>query len=413
MSRFGKSYIAVTAAAVLALSACGSSGSHASGSSSGSDGATPASGSPIKIATLQDTATLTGQGFDAGVKIGVDALNAAGGIKGHPIDLVNCTDNFDVTVATNCVRQAIADSGVLALVGTGSAFGAQIDPLLTDAKMASVGNSPLTSADYTCSVCFANGMGAGVVLGMSTAAVTSLGAKVIADPEITSPAGAGVPALLRKFLTPKGVKVVGTVSIPATAADLTPYAATVGAAKPDAVMAGLTTDLIVKFLHAYRGQGFKTPFFMDSLSGDPSELESQLTGVDSNLYLLSNFSHAGLGYQTFLDDFKKYHGGYPYHDDGVLRTYLAVKEFASAASSASELTRNGILDAMNSMSSFDGDGLISPPLDYTHPQTEGDGLFPRLFKASGYLYKLDNGNLIPMSGGKPLDIFTGQPAASS
>jgi ABC-type branched-subunit amino acid transport system substrate-binding protein len=419
MLRLGRSSVAAIAVAALLLSACGSASKPIGGSSGqGSGSITPSTsvtsnapkGTPIKIATLEDVGTPTGQGYDAGVKLGLAAVNAAGGIHGHPIQLVNCTDNFDVSVATNCVRSAIADPNVVALVGTGSGYGGQIDPMLTSGSMASIGNSPLTPADYTCSVCFANGVGATVVLGMANAAVSVMGAKAIADPEIAAPAGAGVPALLRQFLDPKGVKVVGTVSIPITAADVTPYAAAVGAAKPDAVMAGLTTDLIVKFLHAYRGQGFNTPFFMDSLSGDPTELSAELSGVDSNLYVLSNFSHSGSGYQTFLSDFQRYNHGYAYHDDGVLKAYLAVKEFAFAAGRGSDLTRAGILQAMNSLSSYDGDGLISPPLDYTHTQTAGNGQFPRLFKSTGYLYKLVNGTLEPMNGGKAIDIFTGQTA---
>ena len=401
-------------AGVLVLSACGSTGTGAAGASSAaaqsssSPAADAAKGAPVKIVTLEDLGTQTGADQVAGLKIGIAAVNAAGGINGRPIVQVSCTDNNNVNAATSCLRSAIADSSVVALVGTGTTFGASIDPMLTAARMASVGNGLLTSADFTCQVCFANTTGALTVLGQATIAVSVLHAKAIGVPYIGVPVGAGLPPLITSLIRPLGAKVVGAIGIPPTASDLTPQAAAEGAAKPDAVMVALTTDLAVKFMHAYRSQGFNTPALMSNGLVDENELSTVLAGANNNLYLVSDFNHGVPAYQTFLSDAQKYGSGYPYHTEQVLRAYVAVKEFAFAAARAKDVTRSGILEAMNSLSSYDAGGLIEPPIDYTKPQTEGGGHFPRAFQVHLFLYKFEGGKQVPMNNGRQIDVFTGK-----
>lgn len=408
------SVAAVVMAGVLVLSACSSTGTGAAGASSAaaqpssSPAANAAKGAPVKIVTLEDLGTQTGADQVAGLKIGIAAVNAAGGINGRPIEQVSCTDNNDVNAATSCLRSALADSSVVALVGTGTTFGASIDPMLTAARMASVGDGLLTAPDFTCQVCFANTTGALTVLGQATIAVSVLHAKTIGVPYIGVAAGAGLPPLITSVVGPLGAKVVGAIGIPPTASDLTPQAGAEGAAKPDAVVDGLTTDLLVKFVHAYRSQGFSTPLVLTDGNFDNDEISSDLAGADNNLYLVSDFNHGVPAYQTFLSDKQKYDPGYPYHTDEVLRAYAAVKEFAFAAARAKDLTRSGILDAMNSLSSYDAGGLIEPPLNYTKPQTEGGGHFPRAFQTHLYLYKFEGGKQVPMNNGRQIDVFTGK-----
>ena len=123
----GSGAVAMLAAAVLA-GACGSSNKTTTAALSNAAATTnttaaaPA-GTPIKVMQI---ATLTGpsnnvpQDADAG-KATAKAINAAGGVNGHPIVLEVCDDKFDPNQAADCARQAVSDN-VAAVVALNSAL---------------------------------------------------------------------------------------------------------------------------------------------------------------------------------------------------------------------------------------------------------------------------------------------------
>jgi ABC-type branched-subunit amino acid transport system substrate-binding protein len=115
-------YTAGTAlAAVLLVAACSSSGSNSAGgdnstggSSSGAGGAT---GAPILIGSsgsLHNPA-YTEPELKAGLDAAVASVNAAGGIKGHPLKLDFCDSQYDPNKELSCARHLISDKVVAAV----------------------------------------------------------------------------------------------------------------------------------------------------------------------------------------------------------------------------------------------------------------------------------------------------------
>src|SRR5262245_26527655 len=105
---------AVAVVASVAITACSTGSSSSSGTSSASaaaTGGTSASSatakSPFKFFFLETP--LTGPDNAAGVKTAVAAINAAGGVDGHPLEYTTCSDNTDPNGATTCARQGISD----------------------------------------------------------------------------------------------------------------------------------------------------------------------------------------------------------------------------------------------------------------------------------------------------------------
>lgn len=406
MLKVRRSLVVVLTAAALSLTACGNS-SDAGNKSAGS-GPT-LKGDPIKILTLTDTGRQRGDDQLAGLEVGIKAVNAAGGVKGRPIEEVRCTNDSDVNVATNCVRKALSDGKAVALVGTGTGWGGEIDPILMQAKFPSIGNAPLTGTDLAqCTVCFALTPGGLSVGGEGTAAVGALGAKKLAVPYTGIPAGAQCPPLVSGFVGPMGAKVVGSVALPLTAADFTPQAATIGSAKPDYVVSCSSGSLQTNFIKAFRSQGYKQPILITGPGMGPKQIQDELAGANDNIIVDSDFKLSGPAYDQYQADKKKYAPDYKYDTTEILRAYTAVKLFAEAASKATEITPAGLLSVMNSMSSFDGGGLVQPALDYSKPQAGGGGKFPRAFATTSYLYQYENGKFVEMHGGKGVDVFTGQ-----
>jgi ABC-type branched-subunit amino acid transport system substrate-binding protein len=102
--------VACAAAATLGLTACGGTSSQ-----------TGASGTPIKVMTITPVNVPVGTGLpfpEIGVaaQAAVNAINKAGGIKGHPIQLTVCDNKFNENQDAACARQAVTE-GDVALIG--------------------------------------------------------------------------------------------------------------------------------------------------------------------------------------------------------------------------------------------------------------------------------------------------------
>ena len=111
---------------VVALGACDKLGGNKEKPGSGS--ATAASGSasvapqtgPIKIghyASLTGEEATFGISTDNGVKLAMEERNAAGGIKGRPIELKTLDDGSKATEAGNVVARLVNEDQVVALIG--------------------------------------------------------------------------------------------------------------------------------------------------------------------------------------------------------------------------------------------------------------------------------------------------------
>lgn len=109
--------IAALAAITLALTACG-------GSFSGSDGDDDGSVADDRafrlglVAPTTGVASLEGNSLVAGAKLAVEAVNAAGGVLGHPIELIIVDDKSDAATSTQVTQQLIRQNDVDYALGT-------------------------------------------------------------------------------------------------------------------------------------------------------------------------------------------------------------------------------------------------------------------------------------------------------
>src|SRR5262245_50409513 len=113
-----KAAVALLAAAVLTLSACTSSGNSSSGGTSAGGGTgNTASGTPLKIGIqLPIKAVVDYSEAVSAAQGAVRAINAAGGVDGHPLQLETCNTQLNPTQEQACARKMISDK-VVAMVG--------------------------------------------------------------------------------------------------------------------------------------------------------------------------------------------------------------------------------------------------------------------------------------------------------
>ena len=393
----GPGWVAVVAVAALVGTACTSSSK--SGSPATRPSGTTARGTPLVAAWVGNG--LTGPDNEAGIAAAVKAVNASGGVDGHPIKVTTCLDNNDAATAVGCARTAIADKATLAFTDVGSSYGDSFDPLITQANMANIGNLALLPADASAPSTFilTNGFGAEIPL-------VQLGYKKIGVPYIGVPAGAELPPLITSLVKPLGGTVVGVESIPPTATDYTAFAAKEIVAKPDIVVDGLTSSMYETFIKAVEAQGGDLTYEVSTAVFDAAQVQ-QSFGNAVHVILEDEYNHESPGYTRFMSDMAMYNPSYPNRNDSVVSGWIAVEAFAQVikaliAKGDTTPTRAEIVDYLNRQTDFDVQGLTGG-INYTKPFTGLGGTFPRYVFNRVWVANVVNGKEVYVNGGKPFN----------
>jgi ABC-type branched-subunit amino acid transport system substrate-binding protein len=222
----------VTAAALVACS------SGAGGGTRSSSGAT-ASRLSLMIITPTATAGVNYPEALGAARAAVRALDARGGIQGHPVDLLYCNPKNDAPTAQDCAQEAV-DKHVLAVISEFSATGG-VTPTLEQAGIPSVASAGISTdaSDLTSKVSFV---------------INPLVLYPAVCPALLKKAGATRPAVLGYDLAASdqlltlatvGAKAVGLAAkpvlrVPITTSDFTPTVTQLTAAKANGAVLVLT-----------------------------------------------------------------------------------------------------------------------------------------------------------------------------
>jgi ABC-type branched-subunit amino acid transport system substrate-binding protein len=112
----------------------------------------------MSIYTIHTAGGYSLQETGDGAQTAINLINAAGGVDGHPLKLIECNEGQDPNLATQCGVQAESDH-VSAIVGSQSVYSTNFYPYLKSAKIANIGDVPTTAADNTNPLSFAFGDG--------------------------------------------------------------------------------------------------------------------------------------------------------------------------------------------------------------------------------------------------------------
>ena len=387
-------------AAVSACSSSGKPGGVGTATAAGSSGP-KLSGTPVEVALLANSTAV--QDAAAGAQTAIDAINAAGGIKGRPLTLVTCDNQLNANAAAACARKFDADPNVIATVGLISSFGADTNPIFIKDKIAGIGTAPLGAGDFGAANVFPVACGGLVIVAGAGYLVDQLHAKKPGIVTVDTPTATALPGLINQAVYgPRKLKFAATASVPASAADVAPQAAALGST--DGTVVALTSELQSRYVHTARQQGYTGPIVVSGTEVDPGSIKTDLAGANSDLYVMGQFNRNSAGFKAMLADHDKYSPSastFDYYSDA----YLSTKIFAQVASQLPTITRSGVYDAMTAMKGYDTGGMTNP-LDFTTPGTALGGNAPRLFAATtvGYPYKYDNGtfatagNVVPAFG---------------
>lgn len=400
---------AVGVVAAVALVACSST--SAPGLTSGPECSTTAptnssaSGTPINLVTplYRSGAGTIGDAL-TGAQAAIKYVNSHGGINGRPLVTEPCIDDSNANQAAACANKAVSNPNVVATISQGTFRGAAVDPILENAGMAAVGAIPFTSDDYTSPIVFAPSIGGLDALGEAAAITDHLHGKKVSLVYIQNPAGATVSGLIdQAVLEPRGLKLLNSVGVPTTTADLATHVTKANEGSPDGIIVFLGQAQANSFVKAARQLGITTPLLLNA-SLETAATVSQQLGENKNVYFFGYYNHAGPYYNDFQCQWAADGQSASAVDDFAISGWLAVTMFANEARKLPTVTRSSVLDAFKNAANLDTGGL-TPPLSFNTPSTALGGKAPRLVNPTGTLNQFQNGKFVPYKGGPFINPF--------
>jgi ABC-type branched-subunit amino acid transport system substrate-binding protein len=392
--------MALLAVSALVLAAC-----QSASATTAEVGKSSAHGTAIKIMVIADIASseLALPQVVTGAQAAVNNINAAGGVNGHPLDLLHCNSQADPNAAAACAREAVSDH-VSAVVGMESLQSGSAVPILQAAKIPSIGATDLSPPDHTSPDSFP--IMSSDIQDIALAALTP-GWKSCKRPAIAVDSDipvivVGVSLISKLYeslpnpITPK------TVTITSATLNPSPQVAELLSGHPDCVFISETQTGTLPTLEDIYASGQKPKITVMLSVADPKSMK-QLGNAANGVYASSYFELPGSS--GAANEFAKSFDAVDANgqdDTNAEASYSAVYMFKSVAAHLTNFSSVNVLSAMDKATN------ISTPLMATlpsFPANSGVPSYPRVDFFDFYGYQWNNGkyNLLQP---KPLNIHS-------
>jgi hypothetical protein len=291
--------------------------------------------------------------------------------------------------AVNCMNSALA-SGVVFDLSQITVY-PQLTPLQTAAGLGISGQTDVPS-DYTGATWFPliSG-GTGNLSGMAGLLAATHAKKMCWVYIDVAGLGAEGQFAQSQVLTPRGLKLAGSVGLPVSASDLSPQAAAIKGCDAITLLSNAQQD--IQFIKAVRSMGNNVPISTVGVLSTTTIAQGLGQSVQ-NIYIASSVNHNSPGYQQYEKDMQA--AGYAntqFDADNSVMGWIGTQEFAAIAKSLKDITRASVLAAYKKQSHVTTLGL-TPPLNFTKTQVGAGGAFPRVFNDADAYYKYANGKLV-------------------
>lgn len=401
LSRRGKLGVAVVAAGALLLSGCSTS--------AGGDGGEDV----IRLGVMGDHTSQTQtsySGIPRVIRLAVDRLNAAGGIAGKKVEIVECDLQGIPDQASRCARDMVKAkvTAVLAQVGFGIE---KVPPIFEKAKIPYFPAYTLSAIDMESPASFP--VVPGILSQMGAAWLAGkLGCK---KPVVITVQGPTTDYM--KELVSIGAKAGGGVqprfvAAPLNTTDYAPIAAEVVADNPDCVMPYMSETLNSVFYPALRQTGWKNRSPNNRLVGYQGGVYTQrileefpdlLEGMRAVDMSRPFNDPAWEEFNEILDELKNEKltnltSSFTKHSYiNFLAWTDAVRQVAEAGQ---EINNETVFDMLSNSDGIDTQG-------FTAPFTTKNAKFkkwPRFFNTSLILEEFRNGELVQLNNGEFVDL---------
>lgn len=397
-------------AALIGVSACGGDEVESGGESAEQPSAESAV-EPIKVAVIGDvtsTAALSWSGIPKVIEAKAEQINAAGGIGGRPIELVECDLQNLPDQAVACSRKAIDEGSAVALVQI-IAGGQKVPPIMEQGKTAYLPASTSSFFDLESPSSFP----------LSTNVIMTIGAGYLAGETCDKPVVVGVQnptfdstkELITMGLSAAGKPTAEIVTVPAGAIDWAPTVAQLTSEDPDCIVPIMTESVLGAFYPALIQADWKTDdnrivgFFGATYS--PGLLDEFPEIFEGGVF--ANISYPYTDPQW--DDFDAILESLPNADQltnltgswtrGSYMNFLAFVDIAERLTEEGiEVNNETVLEKFSTTVDVDTDGLM-PPIDTSAPF---DDRYGRMFNRSILVDEFRDGSLVSRNDGEVIDL---------
>ena len=383
------------AMSLAVLSGCSSSSKSASGATSKTSAAA-LTGSPIKLFAVIDTSLIVGNPVADGISGAEKAINSAGGVDGHPIDVKMCSSS-DPNQLVTCARQAVS-GGYLADLASNSVNSAQFAPVLFDGGIPMVGNYPFSAAELSNRLSFPTVGGVLSPAGEGLQVVQQGGAKTVAIAYLDTPASAEAGSLAALGVKAGGGTSLGTTAVPASQTDYTSVIASIAAKHPGGIVPMFDPTNELRFIQAARQAGLNVPMSVNSGTFSLSSIKT-LGSAANGLFVVTSYkppdpSSTDPGVQQFLSEMKQVKTSAPLQETtevGWASVHLMADVVKQMLAAGTTLTAANVVAQLNQGQTYNL-GLI-PPIQFKTTIKALPGL-TRVFNPDVYFAKVQNGKLV-------------------
>jgi len=329
-----------------------------------------------------------------GAKAAAAALNAKGGIDGHPVQIDVCDNQGSPNQSAVCGRKA-KSNGDIAVVGSWDVFGApEILPVLQAEGIPYVGSVALNTAEVTNPDSFSFDAGALLSEYANSGLFPQEGCKNVVKLLPNAPGEQQILAESQSIAAADGYRLHG-IQVPTNAVSVSALVSTALSMHPDCISYEGDAQDNVKFIVALRQAGFTGKYITSLGSLQPPFLKS-LGKLANGLIVLSTAllpSSGDPGVTAFRSQITAYTGS-------PTAAAADLNEFAQAAWSSVRLvdqvlagtgsyTSSELLKKLPTMCDVNV-GNFYPHVDFCKP-TGHSTLYPRVFDDHWRLYVAQNG----------------------
>jgi ABC-type branched-subunit amino acid transport system substrate-binding protein len=411
-------WIVAVLGASMVVAACSSSSKTPTATTAAT--ATTAGGTPTTAAATPTTAALTGPAIKLGLmtgiqtsgisqpwvaeaaKIGAAAVNAAGGVMGHPVEMDVCDDHSTPQGASLCAQKLLVEDKVLMMVGDDGTQEPSLIPTLATANtisFASLGAS--LDSIRSKRVYILEPLIGGFILPRMLPPTTKKIAVVIADTAIAR----GTVALNNSFI-PKSIATT-TIVVPITATDFQPYCLEIKQSGADTAEPNINSAQIATMIQTCNQIGLTSlRWAMLGITLTPQTVQTVSQLNQPNTVVMSFNTNT---IDAFNADIAKYGpqvGGITNSfADGSINAWLGVKLVPKVVQGAGAIDGAAIKTWLDQQTAFDTGGA-TPPINIASPNPAVPALFVGVHNASGYEGEIRGGKLVqvvatPFIPGKP------------
>jgi ABC-type branched-subunit amino acid transport system substrate-binding protein len=341
----------------------------------------------------------------AGAEAAAKAINATGGINKHPVKIITCDIHDSATQEQACAQEAVSD-GVTAVAGSLFESGATSIPTLQHAGIPVVGSLGVyTPEEFTNPDVWPLMGGAATTYPAIPYLLGRLGLKRIA---VVANSGTGLPQLIQAQAARAHMKYVGTVSVPFTATDYSPYVEQLKSMKPSVVVQVVSTSASLELMTDAKQLGLHTTWANQTLNIDVNNLHT-FGSLANGMYITSSFPPATAatkfpGIKAFNSEMaaagRSGVASTNVRSAQAITSWVAVHAIALAAKGTSGLlTAHALTVALKKSRVINVEGLLK-----WRPTAAGPKDFPRVTNSNVYLEKVVSKKLILQSK-NPVDYF--------